>query len=802
MVRYLSLAIPFGVKKLWEEWNIRGAILFSLWLQIVLIFLAPIRKSTRKKFVISLLWFAYLLADIAADFAVGLISKSQCNQSNNSDLKPKEGIDLLAFWAPFLLLHLGGPDTITAFALEDNQLWRRRLLGFGFQATTIVYVFFQSLPNKNLWIPTILIFTAGIIKYVERTRALFLASTDKFRDSMLNSPPNCSTLMKDLVYGNAARRKRRQTYELCEMAIEEGLESVDFAQTSFTPHEKDPLEHLLLVKDAYQYFQIFKGLVVDLNFSFPKSDERLDFFDKTAEDALKLIEIELNFMYESLYTKMEVLSSITGYVFRFTAFGSVLATLGLFCFQVNKDEFHKVDIGITYSLLLGAIALDVIAFFMLIFSDWTFVSIKNPPTHHWSMAAVFNSFLAFKMPWWHPCKCKTKSQEKDVQHHVLVTPLLFRRWSGSIPTHNLIRYCLKSSLTRIHKFPSLWGIMFEKILCLLGINEVTKKVSGYMIMIKRKISQSNTSLAQQGKSFKGNGSLGSSINKVTGFLSCIEENVIQFFRHIFRLITMPIKNIVDEMMYVSLEPFTKELWKFIFEEVKNKSKSADTSETKKGIYSARGDWVLKKTYSLDDNSQLLKYVRDVEYDERILLWHVATDLCYYTDNEKVNGASSNNNAYMGKAPTQRQFSKILSDYMLYLLVFHPTTVSSVLGIEKLRFRDTCAEVEKFLKEQYLLPNQDKEACQRILEYTDAGSVGPEKKESMTVLLEATKLATELKRMENQEGKDKWELLSSVWVELVSYAACTCSGSTHAQQLSKGGELINLVWLLMAHFSLG
>ncbi|XP_022722091.1 uncharacterized protein LOC111279341 [Durio zibethinus] len=392
---------------------------------------------------------------------------------------------------------------------------------------------------------------------------------------MLNSPPNCSMLMKDLVYGKVARRKPRQTYHICGRGVAQGTstlpENVDVAQASFTPLEKDPSEHLLLVKDAYQYFQIFKGLVVDLNFSFPKSDERRDFFDETAEDALKLIEIELNFMYESLYTKMEVLRSITGYVFRFTAFRSVLATLGLFCFQVNKDEFHKVDIGITYSLLLGAIALDVIAFFMLIFSDWTFVSIDIPKyPHRWSLAAVFNSFLALKMPWWQPCKCKTKNKEKDVQHHVLVTPLVFRRWSGSIPTHNLIRYCLESSITRIHKFPSLWGIMFEKILCLLGINEVTKKVSDYMIMIKRKISPSNTSLAERAKSFKCNGSLGSWINKVTGF-----------FGHIFRLITMPIKNIVDEMMYVSLEPFTKELWEFIFEEVKYKSESADTSETKK-----------------------------------------------------------------------------------------------------------------------------------------------------------------------------------------------------------------------------
>ncbi|KAK3182861.1 hypothetical protein Dsin_030147 [Dipteronia sinensis] len=190
---------PRECEEIMDKWNIRGVILFSLSLQTLLVLLAPLRKGTANKLIILLIWSAYLLADWAANFAVGLISNSQGDHrdwaanfavglfSNSQGDRPnhlRENSDLLAFWAPFLLLHLGGPDTITAFALEDNELWLRHLLGLIFQAVAAVYVFLQSLPKNILSIPTGLMFLAGIIKYLERTRALYLASLDRFRDSI------------------------------------------------------------------------------------------------------------------------------------------------------------------------------------------------------------------------------------------------------------------------------------------------------------------------------------------------------------------------------------------------------------------------------------------------------------------------------------------------------------------------------------------------------------------------------------------------------------------------------------------
>ncbi|GLT37394.1 hypothetical protein SLA2020_117120 [Shorea laevis] len=127
-----------------------------------------------------LIWFAYLLTDCVAGFTIGLILSVQSKTTTNSS-------DIHVFLAPFLLLHLGGPDTITSFALEDNELWIRHLLGLGFQVGSTAYVFVKSLTKNKLWLPTILVLMVRIIKYAERNHAFYLASFNHLRDDWLPS---------------------------------------------------------------------------------------------------------------------------------------------------------------------------------------------------------------------------------------------------------------------------------------------------------------------------------------------------------------------------------------------------------------------------------------------------------------------------------------------------------------------------------------------------------------------------------------------------------------------------------------
>uniref|UniRef100_A0A5B7CBR3 DUF4220 domain-containing protein n=1 Tax=Davidia involucrata TaxID=16924 RepID=A0A5B7CBR3_DAVIN len=725
-------------KKLWDTWNLRGCIILSLSLQTFLILFAPLRKRVATTWVIMPLWLAYLLADWAANFAVGLISSSQGNASG-----PANNADLLAFWAPFLLVHLGGPDTITAFALEDNELWLRHLLGLIFQCAASFYVFFQSLTTENvLWIPTLPMFLAGIIKYSERTRALYLASLGSFRDSMLTEPdpgPNYAKLMDEYFSKKEAKLPTR-----IEMIPEP-----DRVIKAANQAPEGDLSDLQVVLDAHRFFETFKGLIVDLIFSFRERNQCREFFLKrTAKDAFRIVEVELNFIYEVLYTKIVVVHCKLGYFLRFISFSSVTVSLVLF-YKKNKKEFDGFDVGITYTLLLGAMALDTIAFLMLISSDWTAVALEKKSNKNKSFfTSILRKILNVDRKRWFD-----GSTEPPHSCCLGGFPNLHSRWSESVSQYNLIYYCLHQR------------------------SKGKEKIIGYL--------------------------------GLTAFL--------------------------NERKYVKREPFTKELRDFIFEELLTKSQMADDLETAREICSARGDWVLR----IKGWSTLLPYIVDLDYDQSLILWHIATELCYNTEPDP--GISGNK---------YRDFSKLLSDYMLYLLVMQPTMMSKVAGIGQIRFRDTCAEANKFFRggklkrgkensqvciavknffcrekggkeqPQQARPNifnlkkffgrgklerdeVHKKACDSILAVnTEVKPVYVKGDRSKSVLFDASILAKELKQLQKDHGKDKWEIMSRVWVELLSYAASHCRANTHAQQLSKGGELVTVVWLLMAHLGLG
>ncbi|KAI4312906.1 hypothetical protein MLD38_037695 [Melastoma candidum] len=243
--------------------------------------------------------------------------------------------DLLAFWSAFLLIHLGGSDSITAYSLEDNTLWLRHLVGLVAQVLAFLNIFVKTLPSNDLRVPTVLIAIAGAIKYGERTRALYLASIEKLKKSTVKS---CG-----LVHNRNATR----------MLI---VALAPQSNTGGSNSEEDTSKER--IKTAFHYFQIFRGLVVDM---MPDHSEWLEsrdcFLNHDALVTFEILKMELKSFYEVVYTKVLAANSAWGVLIHSLAYYNVLIALIMF-FLNKKEGIHGIDVRITYSLLAGVIVLD------------------------------------------------------------------------------------------------------------------------------------------------------------------------------------------------------------------------------------------------------------------------------------------------------------------------------------------------------------------------------------------------------------------------------------------------------------
>ena len=610
------------IKKLWEKWNIRTFVLFSLFLQFFLLFTASMRKKTAKKCVTFIIWSAYLLADWAASFAVGLVfdteEKYASVQDKGDDAKGAEADTglLLVLWVPFLLLMVGGQDRITSFAVQDNELWHRHLIWLFLQLCTTGFVFIQSVHQNRLWIPTLLLLIAGTIKYAERIVALYLASSDSFGTSVLKEPNP----------GPIYERLMREYKHYGESNVPVQFVIFEDRESGVIKYDRFKLSDSELVQYAHRFANIYKGLIVNLLFSSREHKESREFFSKrTAEDALRILEIELNIFYDLLHTKVVVANSKLGKMVRYMSFGFVVSALALF-HKKDKYGFKSFDLKLTYILFFGVLGLDVVTYLLWMFSDWSTVS----------QSKIFYELLLLKRSrwkatkqknrWWVACTAKIfKKRKQNLEESEkwleASTPIIFKRWSETLSQFNFIEYCCKES----------------------GSESIFRTKSMHIIK------------------------------------DYIEQKKNDFFM---------------KRSVISL-PLPKKLWEFIFEELLEKSISAHDDEEAKRISSARGDWILENGVFFDDDdsmlSQLMPYVKDVAYDESLLLWHIATELC-------IKNPPHNTGDEELMFRQFRQFSQWLSNYMMYLLYEHPNLMSEVSGIAKQRFRDTLAEVQRFFRQ--------------------------------------------------------------------------------------------------------
>nr|CAD1832895.1 unnamed protein product [Ananas comosus var. bracteatus] len=598
-------------------------------------------------------WSGYLLADWVADLALGLLLNALGNIGPSSTAtvtishaSPKPDVGgssgssggsssspvIFALWAPFLLLHLGGPDTITAFSVEDNELWPSHLIGLLFELFAASTVFLCPLRGNPFVLATVFMLVIGVVKYAERTYSLYRGSADGLRKSMLGDPdpgPNYAKMMEEY-----------------DAKIKAGLPADIDVQKA--PASAEP------------------KIAESSTKRIPSSPTPSGSTKRSTKEAFQVIEVELGFVYDIVYTKATVVHRRLGYALRPIGSACIAAAFLAFFFA-DKRGFTRVDVAITYALLAGAAVLDFAALVMLLCWDWARVFFADKRLFNKCCACIKN------LRFW-------RRRRR-------------RRWSE------------KGFADEPHR------------------------------LLPRRAGRGRG--AEVGREWP---------------VSRLADKV-------------GVKEVLDETLYVRREEVTAKMKEFIFDKMKEAAREADGYEKIKEVCERRGAGALKKLELMNDR-EIMKTV-EVDFDQSLLLWHIATELCHYQDNSTTQG-------------TQRRISVTLSEYLVYLLVKQPAMLSTAAGIGLLRFRDTCAEARRFfaMGGRQLTPEQARRHLVGVNTSVPPADVKGDR--SKSVLFDACILSKKLGAM----GERKWE------------------ARAHALQLSRGGELATAVWLLMAHVGLG
>lgn len=650
------------LKKFWNALELPFLVLVSLLLQVVLIATGNRRKYSKSKWLAAALWLSYLSADSVATLALGVLSRA----GGESETVPDSKTTITVLWAPFLLMHLGGPDTITAYALADNELWSRHLLGLIGQVSVAIYVFLRSFTRADLNFIWIVIFHAGFVKYGERSWVLFSASKDRFRDSMVSRPdpgPNYAKFMDELV----SREKEGYIVTLEEAINDRIISSSSLVDPEAKSDQTSPDDILLLMK-ANSFFGTFRKLFADLILSFQDSEISVSFFkDLHWKDAFSIVEIELGLVFDLFYTKSSLVFSSAGVFLRIFSCSSTIAAFIAFLI-IKKNGFPEAEVIVTYFLLVGAIFLELYAVLILFLSDRMMISLESD--------------------WTLPPEARLPKLVSMLRY-LRILPAR-KRWSNSMGQYNVLNHCIK-------------------------------------YMPKR--------------------------------------SKVNWFRRKFDQYRENFKQYLDKYWFWRYESVPEHLKKQIFDKLKKRAEGG-----------------AKKSESYWKDKNLVEDI-EVEFDQSLLLWQIATDICYAKADQQQ------------ELENQRERCRLLADYMVHLLMVSPFMLPS--GIGQIRFQDTCAEATEFFNFEKNLSK--KEACEMILQ-VDARFKPSDVKgdRSKSLLFDACRLA---KSLIDPDVGPRWDKIDEAWLDMLMFAAAQCSWSDHAEKLSQGGELLTHVWLLMAHFGL-
>lgn len=415
-------------------------VLLSFAMQVVLFFAGRFHVHITDKFTRVLISSTYLGADIIAIYALGGLSRQEGNPQS-----------IAFFWAPFLLIHLGGQDTITAFKMEDKNAWLTHSGKLLFYAVLAVFVFFNSIGrHKELLLAGIFMFATGFIKYFTRSWSLKWGSFESIENSTirhmyeiqlpeasngsnmtyydyvltalnsmlqihdifaarsLRSTTNSESEDEEIVESEEAAKSVREDEEAVE--LEKATGSVDIDQEIVEQKEykiliKDdevvePKENKISTENDEAIQSTGNNTPIEGDEEVQLEGDEISIENRKAElekiiietiikPELSLVQLQLGMMYDDLYTKALLLRKKGGIALRFIAISTSIVAFAFFL-STEKQRYSKVDIAVTMSLFIGELLLEVCAVLIFMMSPWTWAWLK---VRKYNWLACFSWYL-------------------------------------------------------------------------------------------------------------------------------------------------------------------------------------------------------------------------------------------------------------------------------------------------------------------------------------------------------------------------------------------------------------------------
>ncbi|TVU17355.1 hypothetical protein EJB05_33383, partial [Eragrostis curvula] len=741
------------VPQWWSEWGFRIWVMASLGANVVPGLLSRTRRRSAsgwwaigRRVVVGILWVSYQLAEKATSSAISGLTL--CDSDVSEDEK-----QVVALWAAFLLLYLGGPDNLSAYALEDNKLSTRTFLEMCGNMSGIVYAIYKYTygggHSRFMLAASVIISVVGANRYIERVYALSEANLDKMQEDVSSPSP-----------GSGSNKKTQECHR---------CRSADFRMKQLGDRIKRKRQWKLSDREALflaqDLFPVWRHAMVDSSV-IPGSKtqfagEQILRLEWTS--MCKVAEMELSLMYEFLYTKAIVAYSrpVWYYLIRFLSPLCTAAAALLFWLHRQQEQggqgIRGSFVWITYILLLINFLLDLAWLLRALGSTWAYAYMETQAPA-WLRHQVI-------CPGRWRCLHRFVVRVDPMRWLLRRDPISYRTWSGTIGRYNLLREATTTTSTCCPEW-----------------------------LVPKEIRY---------------------LSKLRPDVKCPDPDV---------------KGLLFQRVQIILQ-----------QAIDKKPEDKDYSKTSYVMDDIRTKWG-QKAFDLlrnpdlttsDPNRNRVKLFEGLgihddvapkfgkEFEEDVLAWHIATCIIL---------------PYIRKLHHVPEESKphataitVISDYLMFLVAVRRDMLPGLVlhSLFKITKKNLVFLWSEYLKRPEAVNNKEMLASVLREENKDGnektsikieGNKGTELLSDAVALFRSLMLAgdtpADRARRDNaiKSGqmarrttpvpvRDLLEFIFNVWVDKLVYAAIQCSRESHAKQLSAGGDLTTVLWMIIQHAGL-